>query len=176
MEANTVEERDKECEIYSLARSVNAAGYVFHRDSVPFHALHFTFYIMPSGYSEFIQKVIIVVQAVPQGKVVSYGQVAAYVGSPRAARQVGGVLRNMEGKVSMPWWRVINNEGRISIKGNLHNSKEIQKQLLEADGIVVGPDFTVDIKAYRFKADMHQLQSWGLGEQYRERVLVAYGL
>ena len=71
--------------------------------------------------SNFTQKVIEVVQSIPLGKVVSYGQVAVYIGVPRAARQVGWTLRGIEESVSLPWWRVINNKGRISIEGNLHN-------------------------------------------------------
>ena len=53
-------------------------------------------------------------QHIPYGRVVSYGQVAAYVGVPRGARQVGWTLRRLE-DIDIPWWRVINNEGRISI-------------------------------------------------------------
>ena len=66
--------------------------------------------------SKFKEKVIEVVSLIPFGKVVSYGQVALYIGIPRAARQVGWMLNRMEGDVQIPWWRVVNNQGRISIK------------------------------------------------------------
>ena len=129
-----------------------------------------------SGYSQFTQKVITVIQAVPFGTVVSYGQVAAYVGVPRAARQVGMTLRNLEESVSLPWWRVINNAGRITIKGNLHNTPDIQRKLLQHEGIMVGDDFTVDIEHYRFKAGNELLKTWKLSGHYRELVLSKYGL
>jgi methylated-DNA-protein-cysteine methyltransferase related protein len=126
--------------------------------------------------SPFTQKVIHVVSAVPKGAVVSYGQIAAYIGVPRGARQVGWTLRSLEETVDIPWWRVINNAGRISIEGNWHNDKLTQKKLLEADGIEVSDDYILDIEQYRFKASPEQLKQWGLGEEYREKVLVKYGL
>jgi methylated-DNA-protein-cysteine methyltransferase-like protein len=127
-------------------------------------------------FSEFTQKVITVVQSVPQGNVVSYGQVAAYIGVPRAARQVGWTLRNLEADVSLPWWRVINNAGRITIKGNFHNTPDIQRKLLQADGVVVTEDFTINIEVYRFKASNELLKTWKLSDTYREQVLTKYGL
>jgi methylated-DNA-protein-cysteine methyltransferase related protein len=132
--------------------------------------------MITSGISQFTQKVIAVVQAVPKGNVVSYGQVATYIGVPRAARQVGWTLRGIEQSVDLPWWRVINNTGRISIEGNINNDKLMQKKLLEADGVEVHDDYTLDIETYRFKAPMELLKKWELPESYREKVLVKYGL
>jgi methylated-DNA-protein-cysteine methyltransferase related protein len=95
------------------------------------------------------QAVINAVNNVPYGKVVSYGQVALYIGSPKAARQVGWILRSLEG-VDMPWWRVKNNTGRISIKGNKFNTPADQKARLEAEGIVVSELFEINIEKYRY--------------------------
>ena len=96
--------------------------------------------------SEFKDKVVQVIRWVPRGKVVSYGQVAVYIGVPRAARQVGWTMRGLEGKIEIPWWRVVNNAGRITIKGNLYNDQALQKKLLEAEGIKVKKDKVVDFK------------------------------
>jgi methylated-DNA-protein-cysteine methyltransferase related protein len=126
--------------------------------------------------SQFKRKVILVVQSIPQGKVVNYGQVATYIGVPRAARQVGWILRSMDEHVSLPWWRVINNAGKISIKGNKYNTPELQKRLLEQDGVRVSETFRIDIAKYRFKANNELLRKWGLPGEYREKVLVKYGL
>jgi len=63
--------------------------------------------------STFTQKVIQVIKSIPYSKVVSYGQVAAYVGVPRASLQVGWILRSIKDSNSLPWWRVVNNKGRI---------------------------------------------------------------
>jgi methylated-DNA-protein-cysteine methyltransferase related protein len=101
--------------------------------------------------SKFKEQVVKLVSRVPYGKVVSYGQVAAALGSPRAARQVGWTLRSLDGDDKVPWWRVVNNEGRISIKGNMYSTPERQKQLLEAEGIVIDKNFSFDIEKYRFE-------------------------
>ena len=89
----------------------------------------------------------------PPGKVVSYGQVAAYAGTPRAARQVGWAMRSLEGAPDFPWWRVLNNAGRITIKGNQFATARMQKELLEAEGVQVGQDFTLDMSRYRYHSD-----------------------
>ncbi len=98
----------------------------------------------------------------------SYGQIAAALGRPRAAREVGWALRatggatggNAGGGASrgadaragykVPWWRVINSQGKISIKNNWDSTPEQQRQLLEADGVAVSDNFAVDLNLYRF--------------------------
>jgi len=105
----------------------------------------------------FKERVIAAVSKVPLGKVVSYGQVAAYAGRPRAARAVGWMLKS---GVDVPWWRVINNSGRISIKDNWEHEAAEQKELLEAEGVEVGEDWSVEIEKYRFRASMEQMRRW----------------
>ncbi|MBI5530029.1 MAG: MGMT family protein [Candidatus Doudnabacteria bacterium] len=100
----------------------------------------------------FKENVIKFLQKVPKGKVVSYGQAAAAAGSPRAARQVGGILRSIDTTAEkVPWWRVVNNGGVISIKGNWTATKDLQKQLLEKEGIKIERDFSLDMEKYRWK-------------------------
>ncbi|HEX3095859.1 MAG TPA: MGMT family protein [Patescibacteria group bacterium] len=98
----------------------------------------------------FKEQVFAAVKKVPKGKVVSYGQVAAYCGSPRAARQVGWMLRLLDGNNSVPWWRVINNAGYISIKGNLMSTPLAQKKFLEDEKVEVSKDLKIDIEKYRY--------------------------
>lgn len=101
--------------------------------------------------SEFKQIVILNIKKIPKGKVVSYGQIAAAAGHPRAARQVGWILRSLDtSKNNIPWWRVLNNRGAISIKGNLAATKELQRDLLMKEGIEVAEDFTLDMEKYRY--------------------------
>jgi methylated-DNA-protein-cysteine methyltransferase-like protein len=126
--------------------------------------------------TRFQQAVVNIVNLVPHGQVVSYGQVATYAGIPRAARQVGWILRSLETKAEIPWWRIINNTGRISIKGNLHNTPRIQKQLLEQEGIHVTENFELDIEAYRFKASYKQLKKLKLNDIYIDYILSRYSL
>lgn len=97
----------------------------------------------------FKERVVELVRFIPRGKVVSYGQIAACMGQPRAARQVGWALR-ATGGTDLPWWRVINNAGKISIKGNWENTPQIQRQLLEADGVKVSDNLEVEMAKYRY--------------------------
>lgn len=98
----------------------------------------------------FKEKVIEAVKEIPKGKVVSYGQVAAVCSSPRAARQVGWILHTLDGNNSVPWWRVINNLGYISIKGNLMSTPLAQKKFLEREKVKVTDDMQIDIEKYRY--------------------------
>lgn len=94
----------------------------------------------------FRERVLQVVREVPRGRVVSYGQVALWVGSPRAARQVGAVLfglREADGEV--PWQRVVNARGGISTYKV--GAGELQTALLRAEGVEVGVD-GVDLARY----------------------------
>ena len=105
---------------------------------------------MPS----FKDEVISIVKSIPKGKVMSYGQIAACMGRPRAAREVGWALHaagtSKDIDKTIPWWRVLNKDGIISIKGNWVATAEIQRALLEKDGIEVLKNFAVDMEQHRF--------------------------
>ena len=103
--------------------------------------------------SSFQKAVLEEVRKVPSGKVASYGQIAAYVGQPRAARQVGGAMRSIEGVPDYPWWRIINNAGIITIKGAITANKRMQKELLEGEGVEVSEDYIVDMARFRYRPD-----------------------
>ena len=126
--------------------------------------------------TSFQEAILRVVRTIPSGKVVSYGQVAAYVGTPRAARQVGWAMRSLEGAPDFPWWRVLNNAGRITIKGNQLNSAQLQKELLEAEGVEVNRNFELDIEKYRYRADAATLKKFKLDPDYVRTLLDKYGL
>lgn len=126
--------------------------------------------------SEFKNAVIQIIRQVPFGKVASYGQIAVYAGMPRAARQVGWILNHSEGKLDLPWWRIVNNEGRISIKGTQFNTPLLMKSMLENEGVEVSDDYTFDIETYRFRPSREQLKTWQLNDEYIERICSKYGL
>ena len=99
----------------------------------------------------FRSQVINFVKKIPRGRVVSYGQVAGACGSPRAARQVGAILRSIDiSSEAVPWWRVLNSRGVLSIKGNWTATKELQKKMLVNEGVQVGKDFILNINKYRW--------------------------
>lgn len=122
--------------------------------------------------SDFSKKVIEIVRQIPYGKVASYGQIALYCGMPRAAREVGWTLRLV--KEDMPWWRVVNNEGRISIDGNRDADKNLQSKLLRAEGIEVKGDYTFEIEKYRWIMPFDQLKKLQLSEEYIQKVMGKY--
>jgi methylated-DNA-protein-cysteine methyltransferase-like protein len=74
------------------------------------------------------------VRSIPHGNVASYGAVAAVVGQPRAARAVGRALCTLDDDVEVPWWRVINRNGEISIKCTTHGPA-LQRALLRGEGV-----------------------------------------
>ncbi len=120
--------------------------------------------------SRFKRGVIKVVKLVPKGKVVSYGQVALYVGVPRAARQVGWILNGLDDSVQIPWWRVVNNKGRISIKGSKYSSED-QKKLLQSEGVIIDINLSFDIEKYRFKPNMSLIEKLELDPEYIKLIL-----
>lgn len=97
---------------------------------------------------DFQQRVWQIVAAIPSGHVTTYGEIARMAGSPRAARQVGGVLRRLPEGSKLPWHRVINRKGEISLTGDDMNR---QRTALEAEGIEVGNDGKVSLARYRWK-------------------------
>lgn len=96
---------------------------------------------------QFKDRVIEVIKKIPDGKVTNYGTVAALAGLPRGARLVGGVLHYYMDRHQIPWYRVVNRNGFISTKC-LEHPKELQKKLLESEGVVVSDEFMVDLKEY----------------------------
>ncbi len=102
----------------------------------------------------FKDKVIQIVQKIPYGRVTTYGTVATLVGFSRGARIVGGIMCSDGEKLNLPWHRVINREGYLSIKCGEH-SKALQKALLEEEGVEVSADFIVNLDKYGW---------WGEGD------------
>ena len=95
----------------------------------------------------FQQRIWQIVAAIPYGHVSTYGDVALLAGSPRAARQVGGVLSRLPEGTTLPWHRVINRHGTISLQGD---SLLRQRDALEAEGIEVSDDGQLDLETYRW--------------------------
>ncbi len=91
----------------------------------------------------FSERVYAVVRRIPRGKCASYGDVAALLGTPRAARGVGWALSALDGDTRVPWWRVINKRGAISIR-RPDVSPKVQRALLEDEGVEFGEDGCVD--------------------------------
>ena len=100
----------------------------------------------------FSEKVVEIIKKVPYGKVTTYGFVATKAGLPRGARLVGGILMYQTDKHDLPWQRVINREGYLSIR-NPEYPKPLHKALLEQEGVEVSNDFIVDLDKYGWWGD-----------------------
>ena len=109
---------------------------------------------------DFFDRVYAVVRMIPRGKVASYGQIAALLGHPRAARTVGWALNALRDNDidDVPWQRVINSQGRISIS-RADLGAELQRALLEEEGVEFDPRGYVDLKRFGWEGmdDVEQL-------------------
>ena len=93
-----------------------------------------------------------VIKKIPKGKVATYGQIAALAGIARGARQVGTALRSTPDNLKLPWQRVINAQGRISLRLKDWESggDDYQKVLLENEGVAISAEGKIDLKRYRW--------------------------
>ena len=94
------------------------------------------------------ERIALVVRSIPHGEVATYGQVAAIAGNPRAARQVVRTLKMWSRSRNLPWHRVVNREGRISLPPG--GGYEEQRGLLEAEGVAFGLDGRIDMRHHRW--------------------------
>lgn len=86
---------------------------------------------MPKANHQFRDRVYAVVAQIPKGRVMTYGQIAALCGSPRAARMVGGVAHY--GDPSLPWQRVVNKQGGMAV--GYPGGTAAHQQHLEQEGV-----------------------------------------
>ena len=97
--------------------------------------------------TKFTEEVLDIIKMIPHGKVMTYGQIAAYAGNPRGARQVSRILHSMSSAYSLPWHRVINSKGSISLTGE---AGFIQGSMLSSEGIEV-INKKINLKKYQHK-------------------------
>ncbi|MEN6312463.1 MAG: MGMT family protein [Acidobacteriota bacterium] len=98
---------------------------------------------------EFEDRIKAMILAIPRGKVATYAQLAALAGNHRAARQVARVLHSSSRKDRLPWHRVINSRGGISL-GRGRGFEE-QKRLLKAEGVSVDRAGRIDLAEFRWE-------------------------
>ncbi len=90
------------------------------------------------------------VRRIPRGRVATYGQIAELAGLEGHARQVGYALHNLPERSTVPWHRVINAKGEISPR-SAGDSHELQRLLLEAEGVFVDLRGRIDLHVFRWK-------------------------
>ena len=109
----------------------------------------------------FDQRVRVVVAFIPEGRLSTYGQVADWIGAYGCARQVGWALRHLCLPSRIPWQRVVNAQGRISMSLSREGSDWMQRELLIAEGIPVDQDGRLPLKRFLWSPDEGQLAEMG---------------
>ena len=102
--------------------------------------------------NELSKKVYEYLLKIPKGKVVTYGQIATYLGNPRLARVVGNILHNNPDGDKYPCFKVVNCKGKLA-PSFVFGGLDVQKQRLQSDGIEVYDDM-VDLKKYQWNGDV----------------------
>lgn len=95
------------------------------------------------------QKVYDYLKTIPKGKVVTYGQIAEYLGNKKLARVVGNILHVNPDPIGQPCFKVVNAKGELAENFG-GGGIEVQKKRLEADGVEV-IDNKVDLGRYQMK-------------------------
>ena len=95
-------------------------------------------------------RIYAVVRRIPRGKVATYGQVARLAGLKGHARQVGYALHALKGWKRVPWHRVVNARGAISLPP-ASGADVTQRLRLEREGVKFGPNGRIDLKRFGWK-------------------------
>ena len=94
------------------------------------------------------EKIYEVVKRIPEGKVASYGQVAAMAGNPRWSQVVGYALHSNPAPGEIPCHRVVRKDGRVA-QSFAFGGENVQRMLLEGEGVSFIDEFTVDMKKHQ---------------------------
>lgn len=95
----------------------------------------------------FFERVYEIVRRVPQGRVVSYGQIARMLGAPRSARMVGWAMRCCPEEI--PWQRVVKADGTVA--GGAFS--DVRRALLQAEGVLFLDDGRVDMNVCQWAGE-----------------------
>lgn len=99
--------------------------------------------------SPFTREVVECIRRIPRGKVAAYGALAAMAGNPRGARQVARLLHALSEREKLPWHRVVNREGRISLP--MQGAGEEQRRRLLKEGVAVSAAGAMDMTRFGWR-------------------------
>lgn len=101
------------------------------------------------------QRIWRTVQAIPEGRVASYGQIADLAGLPRRARLVGRALGKVPDDQTVPWYRVLRSDGRIAFPAGSPQAERQTQRLQEEDVVVLNN--RVRLSEFGWRPDMAEL-------------------
>lgn len=102
--------------------------------------------------TEFTLAVIKTIKKIPRGRVATYGQIARLAGKPGSARAVGWILNACSESHSLPWQRVLNSAGKISIPRRSSGFAE-QRRLLIKEGVEIDRNGALDLDVFGWKKE-----------------------
>ncbi len=97
------------------------------------------------------RQIYAIVQQIPHGKVATYGQIAELANLAGKARVVGYALFQIAPRTDIPWQRVVNAQGKISYSALRRGNDELQRWLLEQEGIEFDANGAIDLQRFRWK-------------------------
>ncbi len=98
------------------------------------------------------ERILATVDAIPRGRVATYGQIASEAGLPRRARLVGRILGELPANSRIPWFRVLNASGQVSDRGQ-PKKEAAQRKKLEREGVRFSASGRTDLKRYGWGGD-----------------------
>jgi methylated-DNA-protein-cysteine methyltransferase-like protein len=102
----------------------------------------------PRSFYDYVYRLV---EQVPRGRVVTFGQVARMAGAPRGARAVGYAMNNLSWESNVPWWRVLNASGGISFREG--PGPEMQRALLEEEGVAFDLYGKADLERFGWRPE-----------------------
>jgi methylated-DNA-protein-cysteine methyltransferase related protein len=100
--------------------------------------------------SKSYQDIYSVVSLIPKGRVTTYGQIARLVRKPGQARLVGYALNALHGRSSLPWHRVVNAKGKISLRSGAGSPDIAQRLRLEKEGVRFNENGTISLTRFQW--------------------------
>jgi methylated-DNA-protein-cysteine methyltransferase-like protein len=100
----------------------------------------------------FTAQVVEIVRRIPCGRVTTYGIIAAGAGNRCGARQVARILHSCSEKYDLPWHRVVNRNGEISLRSSM--AQQFQRNLLTEEGVSFDAQGKIDFDRYLWRPEL----------------------
>ncbi len=115
-----------------------------------------------------------VIRRIPRGRVATYGQIADLAGFPGHARQVGYALYALREGTDVPWHRVINARGRLSLGAVIPEGDVEQRIRLEIEGVEFDADGKIDLRRFRWQPKQGRKSAMAKGRRFATALLVCF--